>query len=73
MPQTPVNHSPPPAVKRARIPLFSAFFMIYIFVSGGSFGIEAMVSSSGPGLTILLLLALHLVWALPMALVASEL
>ena len=47
--------------------------MIYIFVSGGSFGIEAMVSSSGPGLTILLLLALPLVWALPMALVASEL
>ena len=73
MPQTPVNYSPPPAVKRARIPLFSAFFMIYIFVSGGSFGLEAMVSSSGPGLTILLLLALPLAWALPMALVASEL
>jgi amino acid transporter len=59
--------------KRTRMPLFSAFFMIYIFVSGGSFGIEEMVSSSGPGLTLLLLLFLPIVWALPMALIASEL
>ena len=47
--------------------------MVYILVSGGSFGIEDMVSSSGPGLTLLLLLLLPLVWSLPMALVASEL
>ena len=60
-------------VKRTHVPLFSAFFMIYIFVSGGSFGIEEMVSSSGPGLTLLLLIALPLFWALPMALIASEL
>ncbi len=58
---------------RARVPVFSAFFMIYIFVSGGSFGIEEMVSSSGPGLTLLLLLLLPIFWALPMALIASEL
>ena len=63
------NTTPAPA----RVPLFSAFFMIYIFVSGGSFGIEEMVSSSGPGLTLLLLLLLPFVWALPMALIASEL
>ena len=60
-------------MKRTRVPLFSAFFMIYIFVSGGSFGIEEMVSTSGPGLTLLLLLTLPVVWALPMALIASEL
>jgi amino acid transporter len=59
--------------KRVRLPLFSAFFMIYIFVSGGSFGIEEMVSSAGPGLTLLLLLVLPVIWALPMALIASEL
>ena len=59
--------------QRARVPLFSAFFMIYIFVSGGSFGIEEMVASSGPGLTLLLLLVLPIIWALPMALIASEL
>ncbi len=59
--------------RRTRVPLFSAFFMIYIFVSGGSFGIEEMVASSGPGLTLLLLLTLPIIWALPMALIASEL
>ena len=58
---------------RTRVPILSAFFMIYIFVSGGSFGIEEMISSSGPGLTLLLLMFLPLVWALPMALTASEL
>ena len=60
-------------MKRTRVPLFSAFFMIYIFVSGGSFGIEEMVAASGPGLTLILLIALPIIWALPMALVASEL
>ena len=73
MSETDAQGLPVKATQRTRVPLFSAFFMIYIFVSGGSFGIEEMVSSSGPGLTLLLLLALPLIWALPMALIASEL
>ncbi len=68
-----VNGAAVNTAKRTRVPLFSAFFMIYIFVSGGSFGIEEMVASSGPGLTLLLLLVLPIIWALPMALIASEL
>ena len=67
------NDRPEAHLKRAPLPLITVFFMIYIFVSGGSFGIEDMVSSSGPGLTLLMLLLLPLFWALPMALVASEL
>lgn len=65
--------APVRSLKRQRVPLLTVFFMIYILVSGGSFGIEDMVSSSGPGLTLLLLLLLPLFWALPMALVAGEL
>ena len=61
------------SLKRSNIRLITVFFMIYILVSGGSFGIEDMVSSSGPGLTILLLVLLPVFWSLPMALVASEL
>ena len=60
-------------LKRARVRVITVFFMIYILVSGGSFGIEDMVSSSGPGLTLLLLILLPLFWSLPMALIASEL
>ncbi len=61
------------SLKRSQVRLITVFFMIYILVSGGSFGIEDMVSSSGPGLTILLLILLPVFWSLPMALVASEL
>ena len=68
-----VNGAAVKTTKRTRVPLLGAFFMIYIFVSGGSFGIEEMVASSGPGLTLLLLLVLPIIWALPMALIASEL
>ena len=61
------------SLKRSQIRLVTVFFMIYILVSGGSFGIEDMVSSSGPGLTILLLILLPIFWSMPMARIASEL
>jgi amino acid transporter len=62
-------------LRRVRIPLVTAVAMIFIFVSSGAFGIEDMVGSdgSGPGLALVLLLVLPIVWALPMALVCSEL
>ena len=60
-------------LKRTPLPVVTVFFMVYIFVAGGSFGIEDMVSSSGPGLTLLMLLVLPVFWSLPMALIASEL
>ena len=61
------------SLKRAQVRIVTVFFMIYILVSGGSFGIEDMVSSSGPGLTLLLLILLPIFWSMPMALIASEL
>ncbi len=67
------SDTPTTGLKRARVRVVTVFFMIYIMVSGGSFGIEDMVSSSGPGLTLLMLLLLPLFWAMPMALVSSEL
>lgn len=62
-------------LRRVRIPLFTAVAMIFIFVSSGAFGVEDMVGpeGSGPGLTLVLLLVLPVVWALPMSLVCSEL
>jgi amino acid transporter len=55
------------------IRLMTAVAMIFIFVSSGAFGLEDMVPSSGPGLTLLMLVLLPVFWALPMALVCSEL
>ncbi len=60
-------------LKRSSVRVITVFFMIYILVSGGSFGIEDMVSSSGPGLALIMLILLPVFWALPMALIASEL
>ncbi len=62
-------------LQRVRIPVFRAVAMIFIFVSSGAFGIEDMVGPDGcgPGLTMVMLLVLPLIWALPMALVCSEL
>jgi len=67
------QRGPQADLKRVKVSVLTVFCMVYILVSGGAFGIEDMVSSSGPGLTILLLLLLPLFWSLPMALVASEL
>jgi len=67
------TRAPSRDLKRTSVRLITVFFMIYILVSGGSFGIEDMVSSSGPGLTIAFLVLLPIFWSLPMALVASEL
>jgi amino acid transporter len=58
-------------LKRAQVRIVTVFFMIYILVSGGSFGIEDMVSSSGPGLTLILLILLPIFWSLPMALLGN--
>jgi len=45
--------APVRSLKRAQVRTITVFFMIHILVSGGSFGIEDMVSSSGPGLPLL--------------------
>ncbi len=60
-------------LRKVRISLLTAVAMIFIFVSSGAFGIEDMISWSGPGLTLLMLLLLPVFWAMPMALVCSEL
>jgi hypothetical protein len=48
------------SLRRSQVLLIVVVFMIHVLVSGGSFGIEDIVSSSGPGLTILVLILLIL-------------
>jgi amino acid transporter len=47
--------------------------IVFFNVSGGPYGIEDIVPSFGPGLTLLLLLLTPLFWSLPVALAMSEL
>lgn len=48
-------------------------FLIYGAACGGAFGLETMVSGSGPGLTLLLLAVMPLLWSVPIALACAEL
>lgn len=47
--------------------------VFFFNVSGGPYGIEDMVPSFGPGMTLLLLLVTPLLWSLPVGLAMSEL
>jgi amino acid transporter len=60
-------------LRRVRLRLATVVVIIFVFVSSGAFGLEDMVGSSGPGVALLLLLLLPIVWALPMGLVCAEL
>ena len=60
-------------LKKHDISTSTVVFMIYSLVAAGCYGIESMIPSAGPGLTLVMLLILPIVWGLPFGLVASEL
>ena len=53
--------------------LITAVVFVFTLTCSGSFGMEDVVSSSGPGMTLLMILILPFLWSVPMAFVASEL
>lgn len=59
------------AVKKAGLLYF--VFVMFAYTTGGPFGIEEMVTTSGPGMTLLYLLVIPLFWCIPVSLVAAEL
>lgn len=60
-------------LKKHDMKVSTVVFMIFCLVAAGAYGIEEMVPSVGPGLSIVMLIALPFVWGLPFGLVASEL
>src|SRR5271169_1662846 len=48
-------------------------FVMYAYATGGPFGLEDMVSTSGPGLALLYMLFIPFFWCIPVSLVAAEL
>lgn len=63
--------SPKSAVRKAS--LFYFVFVMFSYTTGGPFGLETMVTTSGPGMTLLYLLVLPLFWCIPVSLVSAEL
>ncbi len=60
-------------LKKHDIKVSTVVFMIFCLVAAGAYGIEEMIPSVGPGLSIVMLIVLPFVWGLPFGLVASEL
>jgi amino acid transporter len=48
-------------------------FVMYAYATGGPFGLEDMVTTSGPGLSLLYELVIPLFWCIPVSLVVAEL
>jgi amino acid transporter len=53
--------------------LFYFVFVMFAYTTGGPFGMEEMVTTSGPGLTLLYVLVIPFFWCIPVSLVAAEL
>ncbi len=60
-------------LKKSKMSALSIAFIIYCMTAAGAFGIEAMIPSTGPGMTLLMLVVIPVVWAVPICAAVSEL
>lgn len=58
-------------IKDVKLPV--AVFMVFSLCAGGAYGVEEIIPESGPGLTLLLLIVVPIIWSIPLGLVSSEL
>jgi amino acid transporter len=63
----------PGPLRTSRLSLGTVFLVVFVLASAGPFGVEEMVSATGPGLALLLILVIPVVWGAPLALVCTEL
>src|ERR671919_647822 len=63
----------PGVLKRRQLGLLALVMVTFFIVSGGPYGLEELVSQSGPGIALLLLLITPLIWSVPTAVMVAEL
>jgi amino acid transporter len=66
-----LGHVERSTAKKATV--FQLVFLTYGVICSGAYGLEEMVSATGPGLALLTLLVLPFIWATPIALTCAEL
>ena len=70
----PASRRPPTAVRlRRSLGTLSLVFILYFTTSGGPYTTETLVKSVGPGLALLILVLVPLVWSIPEVLIIGEL
>jgi amino acid transporter len=60
-------------IVKSKIGVLSVIGMFYALCCAGAYGIEEMIPEVGPGLTLLMLIILPFVWALPYSYICAEL
>lgn len=60
-------------LKKTKVSVSTVVFMIFCLCAAGCYGIEEMMPESGPGVTIVMLIVLPIIWSTPLGLVAAEL
>jgi amino acid transporter len=60
-------------LKQYEMKTSTVVFMIFCLTAAGAYGIEEMIPTAGPGLTLVMLIVLPFLWSTPMGLVAAEL
>lgn len=63
----------PVRVVPAKVGLLPLIGLMFFTVSGGPYGLEDVVGESGPGLALVLILVIPIIWSLPAALMVAEL
>jgi amino acid transporter len=58
---------------RKKLGFYALVWVIFTIVCGGPYGVEASVPITGPGLSLILLLAIPLFWSVPISMVTAEL
>lgn len=61
------------ALKKHKVGLISLIAIMYCACAAGAFGVEEMITASGPGMTITMLLVFPFIWSIPFCLGVAEL
>lgn len=59
--------------KKSKVSMVGLVAMVCVMVAGGGYGIEDLVGSVGPGMTMLALLIIPFIWSIPFGLASAEL
>ncbi|MBR5258865.1 MAG: APC family permease [Eggerthellaceae bacterium] len=59
-------------LKKYDIKVSGIVFMLYCLVAAGAFGIEEMIPQSGPGITLVMLIAFPFIWSYPISNMVAE-
>lgn len=59
--------------KKTRVSTVGLVAMVCVMVAGGGYGIEDLIGIAGPGVSMLVLLAIPFIWSIPFSLASAEL